>query len=202
MNYEQDKQPSASGKGHGLDQVLAQMTILSPTAAAGGGDVDVYTQILAEFLAGVKLQAANWWRPGVDPEPPNEVVCVYTGKIHYRRIMPGCWQAITRDDDSKIHEHVPWAEIPAPLVVDSSRVEIGTFKMRNPHPGGPVADWQTTTAEEARVMLEQALAEMERRIATGTAAGTIATRWTPSDHGPVILLRLSGRPGAWDTDGD
>ena len=150
---------------------------------AGGNDL--MATILAEFLVGADLAPTSWWRPSRDPEPEPEIARVYDGSLHYERVASG-WQRLEGD-----HPVYTWQDIPAPLLVDSTRVQPGSWRLNNPAPGGPVADWHATTPDNVAEMIRAAL---DMLAARGPDAEVVATMWTPRAGMPIIMVRF-GEPG-------
>lgn len=189
MNFTQDTATAPNQ----VQQLAEQIIAASPTAAAEltrpGGTGNLVATILAEFLAGADYAPRNWWTPARHSEPDPETTSVYDGKINYTRVLSG-WEA-TDQQDQPIYT---WQDIPAPLVVDSSRVKPAGWKLHNPAPGSPIAHWHARSPEEVRQMLQTAIEVLAARVGVDPETVAVGTQWTPAEGQPIFLIML-GKPG-------
>lgn len=182
-----------------IHRLADKITATSTTAATydlprSGGKHNLIATILAEFLVGAEFAPRSWFRPTQDQEPDPDVARVYDGKINYERIASG-WQSL----DSADCPIYTWQDIPAPLLVDSSRVSGGSWRLNNPDVAGPIADWHATTPAGVRDMLQNALSLLDTR----QDLEAVATMWTPALGQPVYLIRFAGDQADTTTpDGD
>lgn len=182
-----------------LDRSQARLRVASPTAQDLGDNP--YIKILAEFLVAAAPPQNRWFRPDHDPEPGPEVVRIFDGATYYTRMSDGHWMPAQDDDDDRVRSPQEreqlgrtWASFAGKIIVDATQPRIGNFKITKPEPGAYIADWQTTNAGELRAMLEQALTELSDRVSAGQLDGVVGTRWTPSDHGPILMICLGDEP--------
>lgn len=173
-----------------------------------GPDAEMIAQILGEFLATASLRR-NWWRPGVDPEPA-DAQRVFDGHLHYQRVPDG-WKpegydpaAITGkpSETGELYrtENVdpparPWSQLRVPLVVDSTEVAPGSWRINDPKPGAPVADWMANGPDEVIAMLNAAIDLVRARAGRVAVAGSM---WTPRAGVPVFFIRVGGSPPGID----
>lgn len=183
-----------------LPDMQARVLAASITAETLGSG-NPYLRILAEFLlVAAPTGERRWWVSTVDPEPGPEVARLFDGRCHHVRMDDGTWQRQIGPDDAAEPAGCRWEEFGDRILVDATQPHAGTYKINNPSPGGPVADWQSTTPGEAAIMIEQTLQLLRDRIGEGDTAGVIATRWTPTEHGPILMVSLG--PTSTATDGD
>jgi hypothetical protein len=182
---------TGAGKSNVFRDLVLQRLADCPSAGMLD-DADPYLAIVAEFLmAGYPAWASRWYRPDHDPAPGPEVTRLFDGTTYYERVDADTWREEGDPEPGQgMRMFFAWSGFAGKIVADATRPRVGSFKINNPSPGGPVADWQSASPGECQIMLEQAMDIMRERIAAGALDGFVATRWTPPDGGPILLIRL------------